>query len=61
MEPRIRYAKTKDGISMAESVLTSWIRRSDEWTIANRESLMTRMQPAVAKAIQEQGDAQEGP
>jgi hypothetical protein len=61
MEARIQYAKTSDGVNITYLVLTSWIRRSDEWTIVNGESLMTRTQQVIAKANQEQGGAQEGP
>jgi hypothetical protein len=36
---------------------TSWIKRSSEWTLTNKESLMTGTQQAIVKAIEEHGGA----
>ncbi|MEX0786166.1 MAG: LLM class flavin-dependent oxidoreductase, partial [Dehalococcoidia bacterium] len=35
--------------------LTSWIKRSSAWSLANKESLMAGTRDAILKAIQEQG------
>ena len=37
--------------------LTSWVRRSQAWTLANKESLMAGTRSAIVKAIQENPDA----
>ena len=37
--------------------LTSWVRRSQSWTLANKESLMAGTRAAIVKAIQENPDA----
>ncbi|MCH8065897.1 MAG: LLM class flavin-dependent oxidoreductase [Chloroflexi bacterium] len=37
--------------------LTSWVRRSQSWTLANKESLMAGTRDAIVKAIKENPDA----
>ena len=39
--------------------LTTWITRSRDWTLANKESLMAGTRDAILKAIQEQQPASE--
>ena len=37
--------------------LTSWVKRSQSWTLANKESLMAGTRDAIVKAIKENPDA----
>ena len=53
MEPLIQYARIEGTVTTSYRGLISRFKCSNEWTIANRESLTARTRQVIAKAIQE--------